>query len=174
VTTPPKAEVTVADMAWMAAVLDLKGAVVQKNNKTRKTPQLVLRADTRDPRIARKLAALTGVAPEPHERQENPFSRRGCAEHCLEPHVHVDPDHPWQMPQVTRWAVTGGAAAVILLNLRPYLTTYGDYIGSVALILKNLVTEGQGSGMVRSSLARLEQLGWKIPRQIENKMKERG
>ena len=75
------------------------------------------------------------------------------------------------MPETTRWAITGAAAAVILMNLAPYMITYQDYEGDVNLALMNLVTSGQGSGMVRSSVNRLADLGWQIPRKIELKLR---
>jgi hypothetical protein len=166
--------ITPVDLAWTAAVIDLRGAVTVKRNKSRRTPQVVLRVDTKEHRVARKLAALTGVKPEQTERHSVAFARRGCKEHCLEPHVHVaeDGEYPWQMPEVTRWALTGATAAAVLLNLRPYMTTYSDYAGDVAVILENLVTAGQGTGMVRASLDRLRELGWVIPAEIEEKMQE--
>jgi hypothetical protein len=158
------------DLGWMAAVIDMKGAISRKNNKARRTPQIVLRVDTKDSRIARRLCTLTGVTPEPHEVQLTPFVRRGCAEHCLEPHIHVDTDYPWRMPEVTRWSLTGATIAVVLLNVQPYMTTYGDYQADVELVIENLVTTGQGVGMVRASLGRLRQLGWVIPSDVEAKM----
>jgi hypothetical protein len=160
------------DLAWMAAVIDVKGAVTVKRNKMRRTPQVVLYVSTKEARVARRLGSLTGVAPEPHERQASPFARRGCREHCLEPHIHVreDGDYPWQMPEVTRWSLTGAAMAVVLLSVRPYMVTYGEYAADVALVLENLVVTGQGAGMVRSSVDRLRELGWTVPPEIEKKM----
>jgi hypothetical protein len=166
--------ISIASLAWMAGVVDLRGAVTVKRNKSRRTPQVVLRVDTKETRVARKLAALTGVKPEQTEKRSVAFARRGCWEHCLEPHVHVheDGEYPWQMPEVTRWALTGATAAAVLLNLRPYMTTYSDYAAEVHTILVNLVITGQGAGMVRASLDRLRELGWVIPAEIEEKMQE--
>jgi hypothetical protein len=169
-------DVNTEDLAWTAAVIDVKGAVTVKHNKQRRTPQVVLYVHTKEPRVARRLCALTGTEPEGHERQTAPFARRGCKEHCLEPHVHVreDGEYPWQMPETTRWAVTGAGAAVVLLNLRPYMVTYGDYADNVGLILGSLVTSGQGYGMVRASVDRLQQLGWALPAEIGKKMAAAG
>jgi hypothetical protein len=166
------APLSTADLAWMAAVVDMKGRITLKANKMRRTPQVVLHVDTKEARVARRLALLTGVAPETHEKQAVAFARRGCVEHCLEPHVHVDGPYAWRMPETTRWSVTGAGAAVVLLGLRPYMVTYGDHAPAVAMILENLVTRGQGVGMVRSALGRLKELGWAIPTEIEEKMKE--
>lgn len=157
--------VTVADMAWMAGVIDVKGLTVRKNNKTRRTPQIVVYVRTKDERISRRLSALTGVAPEAHSKPlSEQFMRRGCAEHCVVPHVHVGQDgYPWQMPATTSWSVTGIAAAVVLANLATFMSTYEDYAGDVAEIVGNFAAAGQGVGAVRKTLLRLSELGWQIP-----------
>lgn len=167
--------VTPLDMAWMAGVLDVKGTVLRKNNKTRKTPQVVLYLSIKDRRIAQRLSALTGTAPEEHMRSPLPegFLRRNCAEHCTAPHVHVgDEEYPWQMPVTTRWAVTGIAAAVVLVNLAPFMSTYADYAGDVAQILGSFAAQGQGLGAVRKALLRLSSLGWQIPAAVTIRMSE--
>lgn len=164
--------VTVADMAWMAGIIDVKGSVIRKKNKTRRTPQVVLYIQEKDERIARRLSGMTGTAPEPRAAVSTErFLRRGCAEHCLVPHVHVgDPEHPWQMPKSTRWALTGIAAAVVLANLAPFMITYDDYAGDVAGIVGNFAADGQGSGAVRRTLLRLSALGWQIPPVVRVKL----
>jgi hypothetical protein len=155
--------VSTADMAWMAGVIDLKGAVVRKNNKTRKTPQVVLYVNTKNKLIAERLSALTGTAPEEHEKiTAEDFLRRNCAEHCTTPHVHVG-KYDWHMPPTTRWSLTGIAAAVVLANLAPFMSTYGAYAGDVAEVFGNFAAEGKGSGAVRSALSRLSLLGWQMP-----------
>jgi hypothetical protein len=159
------------DMAWMAAVIDLKGGIIRKNNKKRKTPQTVLIVDCKDARIAVRLSQLTGTAPEPHNQAPmSEFLRRGCREHCKTPHIHVyDEEHPWSMPQTTRWTITGAAMAVVLLNIAPYMSTYEEYRGYVDQAMSVMVTEGQGSGQVRASIRRLSELGWHIPARIAKK-----
>lgn len=163
----PVKRLTEADKAWMAAVIDLKGMVIRKHNKMRKTPQLVLYVGTKDARIAARLSALTGTSPEAHEQKGlEEFLRRGCVEHCKDAHVHMHK----QMPLITRWSVTGVAAAMVLANLAPYMSTYPDYAGVVAEILVNFAAKGQGSGATRSAILRLEQLGWRIPMGISRRM----
>lgn len=155
-----------ADMAWMAGVIDAKGSVVRKRNKSRVTPQVVLYVNAKDGRIARRLSQLTGTAPEPHARPApGEFLRRGCAVHCEAPHVHVG-EYPWQMPPTTRWAVTGTAAAVVLANLEPFMVTYRDYAADVDEVLGTFAAAGHGSGAVRSTLARLVSLGWQLPPEV--------
>jgi hypothetical protein len=155
--------VTAADMAWMAGVIDLKGSVIRKKNKMRATPQVVLYVSTKNERVALRLSALTGTAPEAHDSPAPAdFLRRNCAEHCLTPHVHVG-DYPWNMPKTTRWSVTGIAMAVVLANLAPFMSTYDVYAGDVADIVRTFAAEGQGSGAVHATLSRLIALGWQVP-----------
>lgn len=159
-------QVTEADKAWMAGVIDLKGSVLRKNNQTRRTAQLVLYVRVKDERIALRLSAMTGTAPERHSKpMAEAFMRRGCAEHCEAPHVHVNDTspYPWQMPPTTQWAVTGIAAAVVLANIAPYMCTYEDYAPVVAEIISNFAATGQGSGAVRKTLSRLSGRGWQVP-----------
>lgn len=157
--------VSMTDMAWMAGVIDLKGTMLRKRNQSRRTTQFVLYVQTKNERIAARLSALTGTAPESHTPPTaEMFLRRNCAEHCVTPHVHVnDGPYPWQMPRTTRWALTGIAAAVVLANLAPFMSTCGDYAADVAEIVRDFAAEGQGSGAVRKTLARLSALGWQIP-----------
>jgi hypothetical protein len=160
--------ITEADKAWMAAVVDVKGAVARKVSRSRRTPQVVLTVRVKDARIARRLGALTGVTPEVRESPKvSEFLRRGCAEHCAEAHIHIGSVYPWRMPEVTHWTLTGAAAAVVLSNLAPHMCTYGDYQADVAAITENLVTTGRGSGMVRASVERLRELGWAVPPALE-------
>jgi hypothetical protein len=160
----PPIQVTASDMAWMAGVVDLKAAMLRKNNQTRKTTQFVLYVQTKNERIAQRLSALTGISPEPHTKAvSEAFIRRGCAEHCITPHVHVNDPYPWRMPPTTRWALTGVAAAVVLANLAPFMTTYDDYAGDVREIVRDFAADGQGSGAVHKALSRLSALGWQIP-----------
>src|SRR6266705_2499856 len=78
------------DLAWMAAIVDTHGRVIRKNNKTRNTPQVILKVDTSDSRVGLRLAELTGTGPEPKEKRfSSEFMRKGCSIHCPQPHVHV-------------------------------------------------------------------------------------
>ena len=165
-------KISKSDLGWVAAVLDLKGGVSRKANKKRRTPQIVLHVDTTDRRIAVRLSRLTGTAPEEKEmRAPGPFLRRGCKEHCLEPHIHVEDNHVWNTHDSTRWSITGVAMAIVLSNLAPYMSTYGEYEGFVEEIITQMKAEGQGSGMVRAATLRLQELGWDIPKRISNRLR---
>lgn len=162
-----------ADLGWIAAIIDMKGSIIVKDNKTRRnsTPQIVLRVDTTDKRIAQRLAELTGTSPE--EREMSPMSpeflRRGCKEHCLEPHIHVTDDEK-RVPLSTRWTVTGTSMGVVIWNIRKYMTTYSEYAPYMGLVFSNAVTKGQGVGMVRASVKRLKDLGWRIPVKLDREL----
>lgn len=88
--------------------------------------------------------------------------------HCLEAHIHVDEGRV--VPETTKWSVTGTALGIVIWNLRKYMTTYPDYAPYMGLVFKNTVTKGQGVGMVRSSVTRLRDLGWRIPAKIEREL----
>jgi hypothetical protein len=159
-----------ADLGWMAAIIDMKGGVITKANKTRKTPQVILKVDTVQRPIAERLCALTGVSPEPHKLSDRSavFYRRGCKEHCLEPHIHVEEDN---LPMYsTRWTVTGTAMGIVIWNLRKHMTTYPNYSPYMGLVFSNTTVKGQGVGMVRASVKRLKDLGWRIPAKIEREL----
>jgi hypothetical protein len=157
-----------AELGWMAAVIDMKGHVVRKNNQARRTPQLVLIVDIKDTRVAQRLAAFTASKAEvkPHMPPSEAFLRRGCASHCPEAHIHVDEASAWQMPEITRWTVTGAAMAVVLLNLAPYMSTFSEYIDDVDEAIANMAVSGPGSGAVRAAVKRLAGLGWRIPKEV--------
>jgi hypothetical protein len=161
-------KISKAELGWMAAVVDMKGGISRKANQMRRTPQLVLVVDTKDPRIGQRLAAFTGSRGEVKERllPSEAFLRRGCASHCPEAHIHVDEQQNWHMPEITRWTVTGAAMAVVLSNLAPYMSTYEEYADDVDEAISTMATSGPGSGAVKAAVRRLEGLGWQVPREI--------
>src|SRR6188474_1767126 len=113
-------------LGWMAGIVDLKGRLVYKNNKTRATPQVVLTVETKEYPIVKALGVLTGTRAEFRRAQPlKEFMRRACADHCPEAHVHVADER--EMPQVARWTITGAGMVVVLSNLMPYLTVDRGY-----------------------------------------------
>jgi hypothetical protein len=152
----------IQQLGWMAGIVDLKGRILRKNNKTRKTIQLVLAVDTKELSIIRKLSELTGTRPELQAAQPRPeFMRRSCLEHCPDKHVHVD-DDIW-MPQHARWTITGAGMVVVLSNLLPYLNVDRGWDQAIEDATNQTVFRGPGSGKVKITLFRLKQLGWKLP-----------
>lgn len=159
---------TVARMAWMAGIIDLKGRLIFKNNKTRATQQVVLAVQTKEEAVLLGLAELTGTTPELQAARSLPsFMRKGCTEHCPEKHIHAN-DYPHgAMPANGRWTITGASMAVILHNLKPYLMVDRGYDLAVEHVVLDVALEGRGSGAVTKSLARLRALGWKMSTAFE-------
>ena len=161
-----------ADLGWMAAVIDLKGHVYVKKNKQRAegSRQIVLMVESRRVSVIRRLSELTGTKPEVMaEKPLKEFMRRACAEHCQEPHVHVNDDRI--MPAVRRWTVTGVAFAVVLDALAPFITEDQGFPEYVQEILGATDVLGRGSGQVMATLNRLKALGWPIPALLSDELK---
>jgi hypothetical protein len=160
-------------LGWMAAVIDLKGLPIRKANKTRATPQLVLVVESKHVNVIRRLSEMTGTEVE-RKNQRNlgeGWMRRGCVEHCPEPHFHQhSEEHRWQMPDTQRWSITGVGAAIVLHNLMPYLTDTTEYEEFAALAVTNAALTGQGSGAARAAISRLMRLGWELPPLLAEKL----
>jgi hypothetical protein len=158
-------------LGWMAAVIDLRGKIIRKKNRSRATPQLVLMVETRHYAIVKELGRYTGTSPELRDKMRNmpEWMRKGCTEHCPQPHIHVGDrnGYEWQMPAVTRWTITGAGAAVVLANLMPFLRREQGFEELVQEIATNVIplTEGttQGLAAVQRQVQRLHDLGWTIP-----------
>src|SRR6266536_1419770 len=148
------------ELAWMAGIIDLKGKVYQKANKTRKTKQTVLLVESKEILIIEKLGNLTGTSPEYLTDRKSPdFMRRGCVEHCPDQHIHLREEPT--MPAVARWTKTGAGAAIVLYNISPYLVSNRDYFRIVEeIIIGNRVESGQGIGMINAAIKCLSDLGW--------------
>lgn len=150
-------------LGWMAGIIDLKGRVVYKNNRSRKTKQIVLMVATKEFGIIRSLSTLTGSSPELQAPQLRPdFMRRSCHEHCPEKHVHIGAE-AITMPPVACWTMTGAGMAVVLHNLLPFLTVDRGWEQAMETAFNQTVLRGPGSGKVKESLNRLQSLGWKLP-----------
>lgn len=146
------------DLAWAAAVIELKGMMVCKANKMRATPQRVLIVDSRRTEVIGKLSAMTGTKPEEHEREViREWMQRNCTAHCPEAHTHVHK----HMPLTTRWTVTGVSAAIVISNVAPFMTDSRRFLSEVSLVEEDLKTTGPGSGAIFAAVRRLSELGWK-------------
>lgn len=167
----------ITDLAWFAAILDVKGRLYNKKNGMRATPQVVLTVDSREPAIIAKMSRMTGTKPEMNKaRLFGEFLRRGCVEHCPESHVHVNSEElNAKLGDMGRWTVTGAAVVVVLTNLEPYLQVDRDYDEIMEIINNRLALTGPGSGMILDSLQRLLGLGWNLPvtyaQALDNRLK---
>jgi hypothetical protein len=162
---PAWAEETIPSvkLAWAAAVLDMKGTIIIKSNKTRATPQIVLMVESTHVGVVAELGRLTGSTIEPKEARFRPaWMRRGCITHCPEPDIEY-PEQPDYLPAQTRWTVTGAAAAIVLHNVIPYMVTDKGMQTALDEILGNVNLQGRSGNSARQAVARLAGLGWVLP-----------
>jgi hypothetical protein len=157
----------------MAGVIDLKGRLVRKKNKTRATPQIVLIVETKEYAVVKNLGHLTGTSPEQIERKSlKEWMRKGCTEHCPEAHVHigdVEYEHLY-MPPIARWTITGAGMVVVLSNLMPFLQIDRGYTKAIEEVMINTPLSGHGSTAVLNSIRRLKLLGWDLPEDYDKAM----
>jgi len=158
--------ITEAELGWMAGILDFQGHVVRKNNNMRAkgSVQVTVYVETSITEIIERLGNMTGTSPEPMENKFAPkseWNRKGCSEHCPEPHVHSVASFPDQ----ARWTVSGAAAAVVLWNVRDHLVTIKDpsWDWAMAMCFASTRLTGQGSGQAMKAVRRLATMGWELP-----------
>lgn len=164
--------ITPATMGWMAGIIDLKGRIYTKKNQSRATPQVVLMVESRYPGIVRRLGELVGTRPEVMQSKPlKDFMRRGCREHCAEPHVHVNDDRI--MPGVYRWTVTGLSMAIVLKALEPLLIEDKAYQEHADEVLAVAAIEGQGSAATLAAVNRMHLLGWPLPEKVTRELERR-
>ena len=160
------------DLAWMAGVIDLKGRLTYKKNRTRATRQITLTVDSKEHLVVRRLCKMTGTKPE--VRTTSPLSeellRRNCAEHCPEAHTHVDTT--WTYGSI-RWTVTGASMVVILDGIESYTTLDRGYREAIDEVLDGIALEGRGSIAVVGSLIRLYELGWTLRQPLLHVVEQR-
>lgn len=155
----------VAQLGWMAGIIDLKGKITRKRNKARATQQIVLAVDSKHWQVIRELGRMTGTAPEMQKAPpKHDWYRRNCSEHCEEAHTLVEGS---EWPSIGRWTITGASMATVLWNLRPFLRVENGLEEAMLEAFDQAVLTGQGSAQVLASLRRLKELGWDIPPQLE-------
>jgi len=156
--------IPVAQLGWMAGIVDMKGRLIYKVNKQRAdgSRQICLSVDCKEIHIIRKLGSMTGTNPDMIKAQAIPgFLRRGCNEHCPDSHIHVNDEVV--MPRHARWTITGAGMVVVLNNLDPYLVIDRGYDDAVIQVIEQTPMTGQGAHAVHRSLSRLKELGWDLP-----------
>ncbi len=161
-------------LGWMAGIVDLKGRLVYKNNYQRVTMQAVLTVHSKEASVIRALSDLTGTKPD--MRTAKPladFMRRGCGEHCPEPHVHVLGEHDGiDMPPIGCWTITGAGLVVVLSELMPLLQVDRGWEQIIEDTTAATALDGRGSTQVLASLFRLKSLGWDMPAKFEDALDE--
>jgi hypothetical protein len=158
-----------ADKGYFAAIIDFQGHVVRRSNGHRAegSEHVSLYVDTRIQEITSKLCAMTGTNPEPkangHAALKVEWLRRGCVEHCPEPHQHVG-EGDITMPPTVKWSATGCSAAIILWNLLPYMkTTREPWEWAMGICFASTRLHGRGSQAALTAIRRLHSLGWDLP-----------
>lgn len=152
-------------LGWMGGIIDMKGRTREQTSLMRRHPQCILVVETGQLPVVQRLARLTGTRPT--ITQGRPLSkslRRGCSEHCPEPHEHFTPT----LPTIGRWYISGAAAAVVLEALleepNPYLTVdVTERIEFLGKIKETIPADGRGRHAVNKSIERMRKLGWEIP-----------
>lgn len=154
--------IPVAQLGWMAGIIDLQGKIVAKQNKMRRNPQMVLYVQSKHFPVIQRLSLMTGTNPEHKITEEDSggWWRRGCSEHCPEAHTHVDRS---QFPDTMRWTVTGVPMGIVLHNLAPFLTQNSKFTMAQETCFRDMVLRGRGAKAVVDALRRLEALGWDFP-----------
>ncbi len=157
----PKVELGVADMAWMAGVIDMRGRTRRVASPSRSTPLCVLQVESRHLPVLRRLARLTGTKLGIEPSRELPVSlRRQCSEHCPDAHQHVHPT----LPEIGRWHISGAGAAIVLANLMPYFHTDNEGRHEfVNQVIDQIPARGRGRHAINLTIARLGRLGWDVP-----------
>jgi hypothetical protein len=163
-----------AQLGWMAGVIDLRGKIVYKNNKSRTTTnatrQVVMYVESKQRSVIEELCRLTGTMVETQDRISgaNSWFRSGCSEHCPDAHIHVQVE---SFPAISRWTITGAAMAVLIWNIQPFLRNKQEELTKVmAEVFLDAKVSGRGSGATLKSLDRLQSLGWDIPAELYERM----
>ena len=154
-----------ATKGWVAGILDFQAHVQIRKNHQRAagSEQITIYVSTSIAGIPERLCELTGTAPEEkaYGKLKEEWLRRGCDEHCPDAHIHV---REVNMPLNTRWSCSGAAAAIILWNVRRYMTTdHEPWDWAQAQVLSQLRLTGQGSAAIIGAAKRLHSLGWDLP-----------
>ncbi len=162
-TTAPTT-ITPTEMAWMAAVIDMRGKTRRSCHVSRRTPLLMLYVESRHLPVLRRLGRYSGSRIEVEQAKALPASmRKQCAAHCPDAHQHVQT----VLPEIGRWHISGAGAAVVLHNLLPMmmidLDARKDFVRQV---YAQVPMSGRGRHAIDQSLNRLRRLGWEIPPQL--------
>jgi len=143
-------------LGWVAAVLELKGKVRRAKRPGGTPPQIVMRVQSTEQGLIATLGNRTGISSQRVPGAEATFSRKQCAEHCPEDHVHVTTPN-----SIGRWELSGAGLGVVLDNCTPFFTYRAE---EFALLQHEIWASspgyGRGSGAIMRSLGRLMGLGW--------------
>ena len=137
-------ELTVADLAYIAALIDTRGALASRTVRDAVLPQVAISG--RPFPALQWLGEVTGVRVVPTERD---FTKAGCAEHCSEKHLHV-------RSLSGRWMISGAKATIVLAAVQPYLRLR-------AAEVEDAVALGLAANFKGATAQAMRKLGWPIP-----------
>lgn len=142
-----------ADLRYMAGVFDAGASytVTGGNDRVRQMGMICVGRIERD--VQRWLLVTAGGFSGRREGYEMLQDRKGCSEHCPEPHVHMR--GTIRRPE---WRVQGFTSYIILENLRPYLRGWNEQAQRIIDIESPCVTTAR-----KKTRESLERLGWRIP-----------
>jgi hypothetical protein len=158
----------VIELAWMAAVIELKGRFRKYDTDSRATSMYKLMVEVSQIHVAERLAKLTGTKVSYSEpRDMNAAAgRKACREHCPTPHHHVTAT----MPRIGRWDMSGAGVIIVMHSLEPFLDESGndereEFIVE-ALTCVPLGKRQPGRAAIDRTILRLAGLGWAIPEEL--------
>jgi hypothetical protein len=124
-------------LGWMAGIIEIQGRVRRIENPKRRHPQLTLIVESSATSIVKELCFWTGKDLKTRPAKIVDWHRRGCAEHCPEPHVHTP-----MMPEIATWSISGAAAAIILYNVLPFCVSGHGYQSFIDDALAQIPRQG--------------------------------
>lgn len=134
------------NLAHIAGVIDARGHIEMNNRHGKLQPRLSV--TTRRVVLLEYLANHTGVRISYDERG---YHKRGCNEHCHEPHIKV-------ARQSAKWRVDSLRATVVLYNVQPFI------VSQVSEVAEALRVGLESYPAARGSTAKqMAELGWDLP-----------
>lgn len=153
-------------LGWLAGVLATRGKtkMVEAPSRAGK-PFASLYVETGELMIVKELCRLTGTQGAYRDSVlPVEWDKRGCAEHCPEPHIHVERE----IRQTGRWHVSGIGAAIVIYNVLPYLLEGQEFTERAHGLMTAALDRApkrytRGRHAIEETIRRLESLGWMIP-----------
>ena len=138
---------TPTELAYMAAIIDVMGSIrVRLVSSGTRLPSVTVSSPQGS--VLGILAEHTGTGLITVKRD---YDRRGCSEHCDEPHDHIDSN-------TSRWNITGAKATIFLGSIVDYMRIQQDAARSAFHL-------GLDAPKKPATLLKMIDIGWDIPRE---------
>lgn len=137
-------QLTVADLAYTAALIDTRGKITPRTVGDAVLPQVSISGKPFP--ALQWLGEITEVRVVPTERS---YAKAGCAEHCSEKHQHI-------RSMSGRWSVCGAKATIVLAAVQPYLRF-------CAAEVEDAIRLGLRADWKGATPLRMASLGWPLP-----------